>query len=354
LAEIDDFILRRNDFSDDEAHESLRESFRAFLDKSCPSERVRSAEPVGWDEALWRQLRDLRPIVMSVPEDVGGDGAGLIELALVAQEIGRRAAPVPFVETATAARVLAGLKNRRAGSALADIMDGAVASIAVAAPPGESRRLVSAGACARYVVALSGDDLVLASTDDPPQAVANLAGAPLAWWDLDDAEVLASGTDAVVAMDRAEQELRVLTAASLVGLGASALESGVQYAKDREAFGVPIGSFQAVAHPLADVAIGMEAARRIVMKAAWFGDHEPSQLAKFASMAFIQASGASLLAGQVAIHVQGGFGFTLESDAQLYYRRAKGWSLVVGSVADECQRLADQLYPRCNQPRGVA
>jgi alkylation response protein AidB-like acyl-CoA dehydrogenase len=354
LAETDDFVLRLSDFSVEEAHESLRASFRSFFDRSCSPERVRGAEVLGWDAALWDQFQELRPIAMGVPDAAGGDGAGLVELAFVAGEVGRRAAPIPFVETAVAARLLAAVEHGSAAKALGHILTGAVASVAARRPIDGWRRLVSAGACADYVVALRDGDLVLATKETPPPVVGNLAGAPLAWWEFDGAEVIATGDLALALMNQAELELRVLTGAAMVGLGTSALDNGVQYAKDRRAFGVPIGSFQAIAHPLADVAIAVEAARRLVMKASWFGDNEPAQLTLFASLAFIQASEAALLAGQVAIHAQGGFGFTLESEAQLYYRRAKGWSLIVGSVADELQRCADTLYPRCVRTRGEA
>ena len=83
----------------------------------------------------------------------------------------------------------------------------------------------------------------------------------------------------------AADEWRILTAAALVGLGDAALRLGVQYAKDRHAFGAPIGSFQAIAHPLVDAATGIEGARRLVHRAAWFADHEPEAIGGGASSA---------------------------------------------------------------------
>ena len=117
----------------------------------------------------------------------------------------------------------------------------------------------------------------------------------------------------------------------------------MQYAKDRHAFGASIGSFQAIAHPLVDAAIGIEGARRLVHKAAWFADHEPESLGAQASIAFVYAAEVAEQAGRVAIHTQGGFGFTLESDVQLFYRRAKGWALVMGDRRSELRRVAEQL-----------
>ena len=117
----------------------------------------------------------------------------------------------------------------------------------------------------------------------------------------------------------------------------------MQYAKDRQAFGAAIGSFQAIAHPLVDAAIGIEGARRLVHRAAWFADHEPEALDARASIALRVRRGSGGAGGRVAIHTQGGFGFTLESDVQLFYRRAKGWALVVGDRRAELRRVAEQL-----------
>ena len=161
----------------------------------------------------------------------------------------------------------------------------------------------------------------------------------MAWVDLADGVELLTGAPARECFAAAQDEWRVLTAAALVGLGDAALRLGVQHAKDRTAFGAPIGSFQAIAHPLVDVAIALEGARRLVHRTAWFADHEPDALGVGPSIAFVQAAEAAEQAGAVAIHTQGGFGFTLESDVQLFFRRAKGWSLVLGDRRAELRRI---------------
>ena len=99
-------VLRHGDFTLGDEQRALREAFASFLVRECPSERVRAAEPLGFDEKLWRQFVEMRAVAMGVPAGDGGDGAGLVELALVAEEVGRSLAPVPFVETAVAARLL--------------------------------------------------------------------------------------------------------------------------------------------------------------------------------------------------------------------------------------------------------
>jgi alkylation response protein AidB-like acyl-CoA dehydrogenase len=335
---MDDFIIRRNDYSLDEGQLALRQSFRMFFERNCPIELVRKAEPIGWDESLWASLADLRPIATAIPTDLGGDGGGLVEMALICEEAGRRAAPVPLVESAVAARLLAAVSTDSAVSLLNEILDGAVATVAVGPAAADGRILTSAAATAGPVIGMRGADLVVSRCSERP-LVENLASAPLAWSEFGEAEVLASGPLSEGAFATARQEWQLLTAAALVGLGDSAKDVGVQYAKDRSAFGVPIGTFQAIAHPLADVAIGIEGARRLTWKACWFADNEPESLGPLAEMAFVHAAESAEKAGFVAIHGQGGFGFTLESDAQIFYRRAKGWSLIGGDRRAALQRV---------------
>jgi alkylation response protein AidB-like acyl-CoA dehydrogenase len=128
-----------------------------------------------------------------------------------------------------------------------------------------------------------------------------------------------------------------------VGLADAVLGRSVAYARTRHAFGVPIGSFQAVSHPLVDARIGVDAARRLVWKAAWFAEHEPPEAARLASMAWVHASGVATRAVTVGLHVHGGIGFTIESDIQLFFRRAKGWATIAGDPRRDLQTLAGTL-----------
>jgi alkylation response protein AidB-like acyl-CoA dehydrogenase len=349
-AGIESFIIRRSDFSLNDEQQSLQESFRTFFEKRCPSERVRSAEPLGWDPDLWVELAELRPVAMGVPTDVGGDGGGLLELALVAEEVGRAVAPVPFVETVVTARLLADSDADEATAALRGVLDGEIATLALT-PPRQGRHLVSAGAIATTVVSIRDDGVVLTRPSGHPPALANLASAPIAWCDLAHGRVIGSTDQSRARFAQAEREWRLLMAAALVGIGDRVTSLGVEYAKERTAFGSPIGAFQAIAHPLADAAIGVEGARRLVRKACWFADNEPSGLCGLVSMAFLHASEAAEHSCAVAMHTQGGFGFTVESDVQLYLRRAKGWPLVGGDRRRELQRIADAAYGPVNSAR---
>lgn len=337
--------LRQADYSLTDDQESLRDAFGTFFERECPSTRVRASEPSGFDGELWQRLAGMRVVAMGVPEAAGGDGAGLEELILVAEEAGRRLAPVPVVEAMVAARLLSAAP---AGSgALEAILEGSVIPT-VALQPGEGAQLVPAGSVARFTIGLLGDDLVLAERDRPPEQVANQGHAPLAWWDLAGSEVerrtLATGPEAHDLFERAGREWRLLTSAALIGMSRAVLDLGVQHARDRVAFGAPIGTFQAVSHSLVDVSMSVDTGRRLVRKATWFQEHEPGTNTHLIPMAYFYAQDSAVKATTVAVHVLGGVGFTVESDAQLYFRRAKGWTLVAGDPQQELGAVADQLF----------
>ncbi|HEV2310559.1 MAG TPA: acyl-CoA dehydrogenase family protein, partial [Acidimicrobiia bacterium] len=306
--------------------EALRDTCRAFFTRESPPSTVRAAEvalPPGFDAELWAKAATL-----GVPGLVR-DGAGLADLAVIAEEGGRALAPIPLVESLVAARALAELDA--SGSA----PDGIV-TIAVRPAERGMARLVPAGAVADAVVALDGDEVVVAR-GVPPAAPPTFSFAPLADRSLEDRTVLARGADARAAFAAALDDWRLLTASALVGLGSRALALGVDYATTRRQFGVPIGSFQAIQHRLADVATTLDAAALLVRRAV----DDPSPVA--AAMAFLSATAAARAAAGAGLHVHGGYGFMAEYDIQLYFRRASAWPLVLGDPADERDRLADLL-----------
>lgn len=328
--------LRWQDYSLSDEQSALRDSYRAYFAKAVDASRVRAAEPSGFDRALWKEVAAQQILSMALPEDVGGDGADLVDLALVVEEAGRCAAPVPLVEAVVAARAMARLmpddelfERVRDGRTIVTVAPGACAG---------SRRLVPAGAVAEAVLARHGDDTVVL-TGTSAAAVDNLACAPLAWWPTGPGKIVGRATD----FDAVEREWYVLTAAALVGIGQTAVEMGVRYANERSAFGTRIGAFQAIAHPLVDAASAVEGARRLTWRAAWYADNEPESLSALPISALLAAAAGAEKAGAVAMHTQGGFGVTLESDAQLYYRRAKGWALAAGERRGLLRVAADLL-----------
>lgn len=341
--------LRRQDFSLTLEQQELREAFAAMLEKESPPARVRAAEPLGFDPDLWRALVAAGVITMGLPAASGGDGADLVDLTLVAEQFGRRVAPVPLVDGIVAARLL--VAGGAPGSLAEPVVDGTtVAALALHPVAAGERQLVGAGAVAGVVVGMEGDALVAVGVDADrlPAAVANLATAPMAWRALSgtgaDRVVLADGARARELHARAVMEWKILMAATQTGIAQGALDLAVEYANQRTAFGVPIGTFQAVAHALVDVAIGIEGSRHLHWRAAWFCDHEPAGAAAEVLMAYVHARDVANRAASIGIHVEGGFGFTLESDLQLYFRRAKGWALVSGDPHDDLRALGELRY----------
>jgi alkylation response protein AidB-like acyl-CoA dehydrogenase len=223
------------DLDDDEA--AVVETFGDFFRKEVGPDRVRASEPLGFDDRLWDQLVDMGAPTMAVPEALGGGGARRAELALVAELVGRHVAPVPFVETAAAANLLAATA---AGDLVGAVANGAVATLALRAPTNGICRLVPAGAVADVVVVLDGDELValrrMAGTrpylTNPP----NLAASPTADVPLAGASyervVLATGTDAQRLYADAVSDWKLLMAAALEGIRAEALRIGVEYVKE--------------------------------------------------------------------------------------------------------------------------
>lgn len=341
------------DLSDDQA--AFRDMLGAFFEKESPTGVVRAAEPLGFDAALWRKVVGLGIGAISVPEHRGGGGAGFLELAIAAECAGRSLAPVPLIEAAVAADLLASLSDgsdaQLAGLASSAIAGDLLATLALHPITGDVARLVPAGAVADLVVVLRGDDLLLLrqadrSPEAPGAAVPNLGALPLADCRLDTGNVLvlARGPEAVRAHRRAVCQWELLTAAALVGLGSKALEIGVEYVLQRQAFGVLIGTFQTIQHRLADDVTALEGARLLVYEAAWAQDEELATADTLATSAFLFAAEAAFQTASDSLHFHGGYGYTLEYDIQLYFRRAKAWPLIAGDSRAAYARLAHRLF----------
>ena len=169
-----------------------------------------------------------------------------------------------------------------------------------------------------------------------------------------DVEVLADGPGAAKAFSRALCEVRVLRAAALVGLAAEAIELGAAYARERYAFGIPIGSYQAVAHPLADALVAKDGAQLLTWKASWALGTDHVDAPVLARQAFIFAAELANHAAQHSLHIHGGYGFTEECDVQLYYRRSQAWAAAVADPGREVLALADGILEAAMEPEGGA
>src|SRR5262245_45684762 len=314
----------------------IRDEMAALLAAECPPARVRAAEPLGFDPALWK-------VVCATA--ACAEGTDLVSLALAAEECGRALAPVPFAEWLAVSRLLR-LADPRAGA------PAGLVTLALRAPSAGLARLVPAGAIADAVVALDGDALVLAPSAPPLSGPRTLPDLPLADRRLDGPGrvVLAEGADAAALHDQARAEWQVLTAAALVGLAERALAMGVAHVKERVQFGVAIGSFQTIQHRLADRATELAGGRLLGWRAACATDRGAPDRLAWAAAAFLFASQVARATTDAALHYHGGRGYTLEHDIQLFHRRAGGWPLVLGDAAAEWQRLGALLYGERGEP----
>jgi alkylation response protein AidB-like acyl-CoA dehydrogenase len=338
------------DLSLTDEQESVRDAFGDFFLKESTPARVRAAEPLGFDPRLWQSLAQTGAITMGAPERLGGGGASTLDLVLVAEEYGRRIAAVPLPEAIAAADALSRVP---AGAGfLPGIADGSVVPTLAPRPSaGGLARLAPAGAVADLIVALDDGDLVAVSRSGnrpyatPPR---NLASAPVGDWDLHGARqrhaVLASGDRARALYADACALWRLLTAAALNGLREEALRMGVAYVKERHAFGVPIGQFQAIQHRLADVATAGDGLRMLVYEAGWARDAHLPDAGALAGMALLAAADVAFRTCRESLQFHGGYGYTLEYDVQMYFRRAKAWPLAGGPIHDQYQQLAGQLF----------
>ena len=330
----------RTRYSEDQ--QAVAEAFGDLFAREATPEAVRAAEAgCGFDPGLWRKLVAAGAPQMAVDVADGGGGASLVDLAVVVHEWGRRIAPVPLVEHAVCARLLASAGERRelvtsvsSGELIATLAPGPVG-------PDGTARLVPAGAVADVVVARRGDSVVVARGRPPGAARPNTADLPLADRDLSGAEPVASGAAAASAWDRALAEWRALMAVAYAGLAGEVLAMGVAYTKQRHQFGVPVGSFQAVQHGLADAATRSEGARLLAFRAVCAVDAGRADGARLASMALLFGAESARFAADRVLQYHGGYGYSAEYDVQLYYRRAAGWLLQLGEPAAEIARLAD-------------
>jgi alkylation response protein AidB-like acyl-CoA dehydrogenase len=338
--------LRWNDYSLSEDDADVRAMLREFFAEQSPPEVVRAAEPLGFDEALWRAALRAGIADLSLPEAHGGQGAGLVELVLAAEEVGRTLAPVPLVDHAVATRLLAGLPETHPDLASAVAGD-LILSLAPLSARRPGRQLVPSGAVARGVLAMDGDSLVLLRRESAPEQAPNQGSAPLAWWDAADPSVertvLAGGDAARALWRRAEAEWQVATASSLVGLAEGASLIARTYTTQRKAFGTPIAAFQAISHTLVDVHEATQTARNLTLKAAWFLAEEPDSRPELPTMALANAARVATDVTMKCVHVHGGFGIMLEADVSLYHLRAAVWGQVGGSSALHLQTIGARL-----------
>jgi alkylation response protein AidB-like acyl-CoA dehydrogenase len=366
------------DFSDDQ--KQLRDQARKFLGEKCSPKAVRvvleGKEP--YDRALWKGLAEMGFLGVAIPEEFGGAGAGHLELCVIAEEMGRALAPVPFSSTvylAAEALLLAGsdaqkqrwlpkiasgeaigtlalfegkgnpspqaIKLAASGTALNGVKkpvpDGAIADFAVvAARTGSSGRETD---ISLFLVDMKGGGVEAnALTNvDPTRGQAEVTFKDCK------AEPLGAVGEGWSIINQVLDRAAVLVAFEQVGGADRALEMGRDYALDRIAFGRPIGSFQAVKHMLADMYVSATLARSNCYYGAWALSTNASELPEAAATARISATQAFQHCAKNNIQVHGGMGFTWEFDCHMYYRRSNALALGLGSLSYWEDALIDRM-----------
>jgi alkylation response protein AidB-like acyl-CoA dehydrogenase len=367
-------------------HDELRQVVRAFLSEKSPSHQVRRLMEAGEsrDDEVWALLTgQLGLSGIAVPEEYGGSGYGPVELGIVLAEMGRALLVAPYFATVALAgqALTASGDNEAMGRWLPGLADGSLtAALAVAEDSGswDLKDVTAAAEPAAGGWAVTGAKLfvvdghtadlllVVARAPDGPGVFAvegGAAGVERARLDtLDLTRALASvtlrgapatrvgaGRDAAEWLAEVTNLVLAALAAEQIGGAARCLDLAVEYAKVREQFGRPIGSFQAIKHKLADIYIATELARSNAYYGAWAIATDAAQLPVAAAAARVSATDAFELASKENIQTHGGMGFTWEADCHLYYRRAKLLSLAIGSPPFWKNRLIDQLELR-NEP----
>jgi alkylation response protein AidB-like acyl-CoA dehydrogenase len=362
------------DFSDD--LKQLRDQARRFLsEQSTPAVVRRSLDGQETHAAdLWQAIAEMGWIGAAIPEEYGGAGLGYEGLCVLAEEIGRVVAPVPFASSAYLAAeaiLLAGteaqkrewlpkladgsvigcfalaegtgnpdpnaIRARCAGGRLSGskypVTDGGIAHVAVVVAHDE------AGKIALFLAELDGATRRNLKTIDPTHNHARLD------FDGAAAEKLgqAGGWDQV---QRLLERAAILIAFEQVGGADACLQMARGYAMERFAFGRPIGSFQAIKHKLADVYVALELARSNAYFGAWALTADASELPLAGATARVSATEAFHLASKENIQTHGGIGFTWQVDCHLFYRRSKHLGLVLGGAPFWKNRLVELIETR--------
>ena len=321
--------------------------------------------PHGYDDAVWSAMAEQGWLAIELPEDEGGLGMGMVELAVLCEEIGRRLVAAPFLPTIVALGALCG-NEARADAGTKDwreaLGQGAAVGCVATAPDGGG--LTVSGTEGQ--VCLSGRTPPVAYAPSADVAVVLAAGgvygvdlrtegrpAPLSAMDRTrelgvlafdgtPARFLGGEEAAALLVDRAA----TLASAEMLGAADHVLGLAVQYAKDRVQFGKPIGSFQAVKHMLADALVDVEGMRSTAYYAAWCAAAGDPERSLSASMAKAWCSDASRRVMATGLQVHGGIGFTWEHDMHLYLKRAQLDQVSYGDAAAHRDRIATLLRAR--------
>jgi 3-oxochol-4-en-24-oyl-CoA dehydrogenase len=331
-----------------EDQQMLRETFSRFLDANSSMARVRAALATGFDRELWTGLADLGAFSLRVPESSGGLDLGVLDAAVLMEEVGRTLASGPIAETLVATRLLAVLSPADQAELLEQAINGrAVVGIAFRDIAQEPVQWVAGGAVADAVIARDGDRIVLIKNPQGEvKAESSLGSTAIAELRLGGSPhtVLSEKPAGVAAFAKGIEEWKLLIAAALAGLSREAVQIAANYARERIAFGQPIGTYQGISHPLADRMSDVDAGKYFNwMVIRNIADGKPQAGAEISLAAWWSAKSAGRAVAQ-ALHTFGGYGLTTDYDIHLFNLRAKAWPLIFGDPSRLLEEGGRRLY----------
>ena len=366
--------------------QAIKSTAHDFLASRFKSERLReiAASDDGFDAAGWAEMAELGWTGLAVPEEWGGQGLGIVELAVLFEEMGYALAPSPLFSNTIAglALTLCGsddLRERYLRPLAAGEVRGTPALWDAGSPAAPGGFTMEAKADGDGVVldgekilvpdAASADFFLVASADgrrhlvergaDGVTVTAEPAIDPTRRFSavrFDGVRVAAADTLPGAEADYYPVFFRlcVALAAESTGIAQRTMEMAVEYAKDRQQFGRPIGAYQAVSHRCAQMLLETENARSAVYGAAWAADAEPESLPLAASTAKAYASDAGWRVPDASIQVHGGIGFTWEHDLHFFLKRATGNAAMFGDPKWHRERVAERVLADVGEVAAVA
>ncbi len=357
----------------------LQQSARDLFARECKTTRVRElmATDTAFHPELWEAVADQGWLGIHLPEACGGLELGAVELAVVAEEMGRVCFPGPFLGTVWAATALAEAnpKSKQLDALTTGAAKGAVAllepdtgwcpsEVRLRAEPdgggfkltGRKSFVLDAGVADVIVCAVrTPDGLALVTVPGEAGGLTKTATQPLdATRKISELQfdavkvgaddVVAVGPEAERALAQSMRYGTLMAAADMLGGMQWILEASVEYAKTRQQFGKTIGTFQSVQHMCADMLLWTESSRSSVYFAAWALGADPADAPRAVSLAKAYVSDASREVANRGVQVHGGIGFTWEHDLQLYYKRSKASEVLFGDARDHRARLAELAF----------
>jgi alkylation response protein AidB-like acyl-CoA dehydrogenase len=333
-----------------------------------------AAAPHGYDASVWSAMAEQGWLAIEIPEEEGGLGLGLVEVAVLCEELGRRLVAAPFLPSVLALGALCGPEAREnAGTKewREALSEGTAVGCVVMAPDGRVSvtssgsegdvqlhgqappTLYAPSADVAVVVAGPGVyavDLGSVGQRDPLPAMDRTRELGALTFDATPAVRVGKADAAALLLDRAA----TLASAEMLGAADRVLWMSVEYAKDRIQFGKPIGTFQAVKHMLADALVDVEGMRSTAYYAAWCASADDQDRSLSASMAKAWCSDASRRVMVVGLQVHGGIGFTWEHDMHLYVKRAQLDQVSFGDASFHRERIAGMLRERLESGRSLS